>query len=132
MSHHQRPLSPHLQVYRLPMLAVISFTHRATGVFLSVAALIIPLLLITLACGEDAYLQLQTYLSAWYGKAFLFALSLAMCFHLLNGIRHLFWDAGLNLDVSGAEKSGIVVIALSLILTTSIWLLACGIVGGTV
>lgn len=125
MARNKRPLSPHLQVYRLPMLALLSITHRASGVFLSLGALLIPVVLFTLASGPEAYDCLHAHLSSWYGQGFLFLLSAALMFHLLNGIRHLVWDTGRNLDVRGAEISGITVIVLSLILTAALWFLAC-------
>lgn len=125
MAKDKRPLSPHLQVYRLPMLALLSITHRASGVFLSMGALLIPVVLYTLAVEPEAYDCLHAHLSSWYGQGFLFLLSAALMFHLLNGIRHLVWDMGYNLEVRNAEISGIIVVVLSLVLTTAIWLLAC-------
>ncbi len=124
MATTNRPLSPHLQVYRLPMLALLSITHRATGVFLSVAALIFPVILITLAYGPETYSCTQSALSAWYGRLFLFLVSFSLLYHMFNGIRHLFWDIGKNLEVKDAEFSGYLVIIASLLLTIVVWSMA--------
>ena len=120
-----RPLSPHLQVYRLPLLALLSITHRMTGVFLSAVAILLPVYLATIAFWPQYFDCIQAMLGAWYGQIFLFAVSASLMFHLLNGIRHFFWDAGLNLEVQSAERSGYAVIVLSIILTAVIWFIAC-------
>lgn len=120
-----RPLSPHLQVYRLPLLAMLSITHRVTGVFLSAAAVLLPVYLAIVAFWPEYYECLQGLLAAWYGQVFLFGLSASLIYHLLNGIRHLFWDVGLNLEVASAERSGYWVIILTLVLTAAIWGMSC-------
>jgi succinate dehydrogenase / fumarate reductase, cytochrome b subunit len=121
-----RPLSPHLQIYRLPMLAWLSITHRITGFGIALAAVLIPVVLAALAAGSEAYECLQTYLSAWYGVLALLLISLSLIFHTLNGIRHLVWDMGRNLAVTDAERSGYAVIVLTLVLTAALWLYALG------
>lgn len=121
----RRPLSPHLQIYRLPMLAKLSITHRLTGVLLSIAALLLPFFLMAAASGPEAYACALEHLGTWYGQAFLFAVSACLVYHLLNGIRHLVWDTGANLQVRAAEWSGYIVVVLSLLLTAAIWFVAC-------
>lgn len=123
MSQSNRPLSPHLQIYRLPLLALLSITHRLTGVCLSVGMLLFPILLITIADGPESYAFVQAQLSAWYGQVFLFLFILGLNFHLLNGIRHLFWDAGLNLQVVKAERSAYLLFVTLIILTAVVWFL---------
>ncbi|MBN1377976.1 MAG: succinate dehydrogenase, cytochrome b556 subunit [Gammaproteobacteria bacterium] len=121
MSKDNRPLSPHLQIYRLPMLAWLSISHRITGMFLSIAVILLPAWLWLIAEGEESYASTHTIINAWYGQVFLFAVSFSLVFHTLSGIRHLIWDTGFNLDVRGAEKSGYLVIVLTILLTTLIW-----------
>lgn len=123
MADSNRPLSPHLQVYRLPMLALMSITHRATGVALSVGALLIPAVLITLLMGPEAYARVQAVLAAWYGQFFLFLLSASLVFHSLTGIRHLIWDTVHMLDVPAAETGGMIILVLTPLLTIAIWAL---------
>jgi succinate dehydrogenase / fumarate reductase cytochrome b subunit len=130
-SDTRRPLSPHLQIYRLPMLPVLSITHRLTGVVLSFAALLLPFFLAAAASGPEAYACVREHLGAWYGQVFLFAVSACLVYHLLNGIRHLVWDTGANLGVRSAEWSGYAVIVLTLLITAAIWFVACsGLYGG--
>jgi succinate dehydrogenase / fumarate reductase cytochrome b subunit len=121
-----RPLSPHLQIYRLPLVAWLSITHRATGFGIALAAVLIPAVLMALVAGPEAYSCLQAHLSAWYGEVILLLISLSLIFHSLNGIRHLVWDTGRNLALPNAQRSGYAVILLTYILTAALWLWICG------
>ena len=125
MISDNRPLSPHLQVYRLPMLAWLSIMHRITGMVLSITVILLPVWLWLLADGESTYGIANCFISAWYGQLFLFAVSFSLIFHSLTGIRHLVWDTGLNMEVGAAEKTGYLVIALTLLLTVAFWYLVC-------
>ncbi len=113
----KRPLSPHLQVYKPQLTSILSITHRGTGVFLSLGSLLLTCWLVGLATSEQAFTNLQQYGSAWYGKIILIGFVFSLYFHLANGVRHLFWDAGLGLEISTTYKSGYAVIAFSIILT---------------
>lgn len=126
MSTSNRPLSPHLQIYRLPLLALLSITHRITGFGVALAALLLPVMLIALASGPEAYECVHLHLSAWYGKVTLVLSSASLIFHTLNGIRHLVWDMGRNLALPNAERSGYAVILLTVVFTAALWLLVCG------
>lgn len=121
-----RPLSPHLQIYRLPLLARLSITHRITGFGIALAAVLIPVVLAALVAGPEAYECIRAQLSAWYGQLALFLISLSLIYHTLNGVRHLVWDTGRNLALRNAERSGYAVIVLTLLLTAALWLVACG------
>ncbi len=125
MANSNRPLSPHLQIYRLPLLPLLSITHRITGCGIALAAVLIPVLLLALATGPEAYECVQTHLSAWYGQFALVLISASLIFHGLNGVRHLVWDTGRNLAVPNAEKSGYAVMVLTLLLTAALWLYLC-------
>jgi succinate dehydrogenase cytochrome b subunit len=117
MESVKRPLSPHLQIYKPQLTSLLSITHRGTGVFLSLGALLLTCWLVGLATSEVAFNNLQQHTTAWYGKILLIAFVFSIYFHLGNGIRHLFWDAGLGLEISTAYKSGYATIAVSIILT---------------
>jgi len=119
MESVKRPLSPHLQVYKPQLTSILSITHRATGVFLSLGALLLTCWLVGLATSEQAFSNLQQHGSAWYGKIILIGFVFSFYFHLANGVRHLFWDAGLGLEISTTYKSGYATIAFSIILTVA-------------
>ncbi len=93
-----RPTSPHLTIYKLPLTAFISITHRVTGILLSVGLLLFVLILSALAMGEAAYLTLQAVLQFWLIKLSYWGFVFALCFHACHGVRHLFWDAGYSFD----------------------------------
>ena len=124
MEMRQRPLSPHLQIYRLPLIAVLSITHRLTGLALSVGTLVLVYWLLAAAAGPEAYASAQTLLGSWIGRVVLLAFTFSLFFHLCNGIRHLFWDAGLGFELKTAYASGNAVIVVSLALTLAAWGLA--------
>lgn len=119
MESVKRPLSPHLQVYKPQLTSILSITHRGTGVFLSLGALLLTCWLVGLATGEQAFNNLQQYGATWYGKIILIGFVFSLYFHLCNGIRHLFWDAGLGLKISTTYKSGYAVIVVSLLMTVA-------------
>jgi succinate dehydrogenase / fumarate reductase cytochrome b subunit len=119
---HTRPLSPHLQVYRWYVSMFTSIVHRVTGLAAGVGALLLVWWLLALAAGPDAFATTQAIFSAWYGRLVLFGITWALFFHLLNGIRHLFWDMGHGFELKTAHNSGVLVIVLSAILTVILWI----------
>jgi len=127
MAAAQGPLSPHLQVYKPQLTTVLSITHRATGVFLSIGALLLTFWLLSVAAGPALYAKTSAVISAWYGQVLLFAFCYSLYYHLCNGIRHLFWDAGKGLELKQAYASGYTVIAASILLTAATW--AAGVLG---
>jgi succinate dehydrogenase / fumarate reductase cytochrome b subunit len=124
MATDKRPLSPHLQVYRPQLTSVLSITHRATGIFLSLGALPLMYWLVAASAGEESYVQAQRVLGSMLGQLFLFGWTWALFYHLCNGIRHLFWDAGYGFELEAAYKSGKAVIVVSLVLTFFCWIIA--------
>lgn len=116
-----RPLSPHLQVYKLPFVALTSIAHRITGAALGVAAVVCSYFLLLLAGDEQDYATLIAYLDCVYVKALLILASLGFMYHALNGIRHLFWDVGFGFEVPTANKSGIAVIIGAVAITALYW-----------
>ncbi len=121
MAPKDRPLSPHLQVYRLPLAAILSITHRITGVGLGLGALLLVVWLVAAAAGPDAFGPVSWFLGSWLGLLILFGFAWALLYHLANGIRHLFWDAGYGYDKDDAHRTGIAVLALSVALTVVVF-----------
>jgi succinate dehydrogenase / fumarate reductase, cytochrome b subunit len=122
MNPAPRPLSPHLQIYQPQLTSVLSFTHRATGVGLGVGTILLVWWLVAAATSNDAYLVVQRFWGSWIGIVLLFGWSLALFFHLANGIRHLFWDAGLGFELKTTYASGWTAVAASLVLTAIAWI----------
>ena len=116
------PLSPHLQVYRPQLTSVLSITHRATGVVLSLAGTIIMLYwFVAAALGAEAYTQAQVLLSSLFAKVIMFGWTCAFYYHLLNGIRHLLWDTGWGFDLVTAYRTGYLVISGTVVLSLATW-----------
>jgi succinate dehydrogenase / fumarate reductase cytochrome b subunit len=127
---HPRPLSPHLQVYRPQMTSILSITHRATGVALAVGTLMLAIWLVAAATGETPFARVNAFLGSGIGMVLLFGWSVALFYHLANGIRHLFWDAGYGFDLPTMEKSGWAVIAFTAAATILAWALGLAVLGG--
>ena len=121
MSTQNRPLSPHLQVYRPQLTSMMSITHRATGVALAVGTLLMVWWLVAAASGPEAYATVQGFLGSIIGRLMLFGWTWALFYHLGNGIRHLFWDAGYGFELKNAYTSGWLVLLTSLVLTLAAW-----------
>jgi succinate dehydrogenase / fumarate reductase cytochrome b subunit len=124
MAVSDRPLSPHLQVYKPQLTSVLSITHRATGVVLAMGLLLLAYWLIALAAGPESYSNARALLGSWFGKLVLLGFSFALFYHLCNGIRHMFWDAGLGFELKSAYASGWTVVAVSAALTALAWVVA--------
>ena len=121
MASKDRPLSPHLQIYRLPLTALLSITHRMTGAFLGLGALLLIYLLVSAAAGPQAYGQAHALVASGLGQLLLFLWTYALFFHFCNGIRHLFWDAGYGFELETVEKTAYGVVVASFILTLAVW-----------
>ena len=122
----QRPLSPHLQVYRWQITMTMSILHRATGVALTVGAFGLAWWLMAMAAGGEQAARAAACLASPFGKIVLFGFSASLVYHLLNGIRHLLWDIGWGYEIPEVYKSGYTVAALTVVLTAVIWFLALG------
>ena len=119
-----RPLSPHLQVYKPQLTSVLSVLHRGTGLALAVGTVIIVYWLVALAAGPESYLAAQAVLGHWFTKLLLFGWTFALFYHLSNGVRHLFWDAGLGFELTSVYRSGKTVIVAATVLTLATWIFA--------
>jgi len=121
-----RPLSPHLSAYRWRITSSLSILHRASGVFLSIGAILLVGWLIAVASGAEAYDRLYELLYSIPGHLLLFGISAGYFYHLMNGIRHLFWDAGLGFELETAQRSGWAVVIGTIVLTFGFWALLLG------
>lgn len=130
MSTHDRPLSPHLQVYRPQLTSVLSIVHRLTGVALALGTLLLSYWLVAAAAGPAAYETAQDVIGSFIGRLFLFGWSIALFYHLCNGIRHLFWDVGLGFELPVLYRSGWIVVAATAGLTIITWIAGYLAMGG--
>ena len=118
-----RPLSPHLQVYRWQLTSVLSIVHRFTGVALCVGTLLLVWWLVAAAQGPLPYAMVQHFLASWPGRVLLFGWTVALYYHLCNGLRHLWWDTGRGLDLPQVYASGWAVLVATGVLTVVTWAL---------
>jgi len=122
MPEMNRPLSPHLSVYKWQVSNSLSILHRATGVFLSLGALVFAAWVLSAALGAEAYATVQGLLAGPLGLLVLFGMSFSFFYHLANGIRHLVWDAGYGFDKDVARLSGWAALIGSIVVTLGFWL----------
>lgn len=125
----KRPMSPHMQVWRWHITMLGSILHRATGIANYVGAILIVAWLAATASGYEAYDMFAALAGSILGQLVLFGFTLSVCYHLLNGVRHLFWDVGVGFTPKLASLTGIIVIAASVVLAVAVWILA-GLVPG--
>ncbi len=116
-----RPLSPHLQVYRPQLTSVMSISHRITGILLSLGMIAVVLWVLALAAGPESFERVNSALATPVGLVVMVVWTFSLFYHLLNGIRHLLWDAGWLLDLRGAYASGWIVLVATVILTAVVW-----------
>ncbi len=117
----KRPMSPHLQIYKLPITAKLSILHRGTGVVLTIGLILLAIIVASIASGESAWASIRWLVSSWFGYLVLIGFTASLYYHFCNGIRHLFWDAGKGLDLKTAEKSATLVLIASVVLTALTW-----------
>ncbi|MEH6403273.1 MAG: succinate dehydrogenase, cytochrome b556 subunit [Sneathiella sp.] len=124
MANVERPLSPHLQIYKPQITMITSITHRITGVALSVGTLLLTWWLIAAAAGPESYETVNGFMESWFGRLVLFGFTWALFYHLCNGIRHLFLDAGKGFELPTMRKTGMAAIIMSVVLTLLTWIIA--------
>jgi len=124
MANVERPLSPHLQIYRWPITMATSILHRASGVGLGFGTLLLAWWLVAAAAGPEYFAYVQGVLGSWLGRLILLGFTWALFFHLCNGIRHLVWDIGIGFEKAAASRASWIVIAASVVLTILAWVLA--------
>jgi succinate dehydrogenase / fumarate reductase cytochrome b subunit len=122
MAQAKRPLSPHIQIYRWPLTMALSIVHRVTGTGLALGLILVTWWLLALASGPEAFATMQAVMGSWFGILILVLWTLALYFHLGNGVRHLIWDAGYGYDLNVARNSGIAVLVFAGVMTILTWL----------
>lgn len=129
-SRRPRPMSPFMigPHYRPQLTSMMSISHRISGVFLSLGALLVAAWLLSVAAGPEAYSTFSSLAASLPGRALAAALVFAIVYHWLNGIRHLFWDVGRGLDISRAYSSGWAIVAATVVLSA---LLSWALIGGS-
>ena len=116
MKNNNRPISPHLSIYKPQITSILSISHRISGVFQSLGLLIIVLLLFSLYLGKNSHEFFMLFINSLIGKACLFFYALSLCYHLFNGIRHIIWDIGFGFEIKNVYYSGIIVIIFAVTL----------------
>lgn len=120
----KRPMSPHLQVYKLPITGLVSIGNRITGVINSFALFLLVLVIASAAGQPTDSSTILWLLNSWLGTLGLFVFTFTLYFHMCNGIRHLFWDVGVGFELETANKSAKVSIAAAGVLTLITWIIA--------
>jgi len=123
MTFKQRPLSPHLQIYKLPLTGLISISHRITGVLLCLGFPALLGMLFSISNGEAAFQSMQAFLTLPLINLLLWAFIYALLFHLCHGVRHLLWDIGLGFQPNRLQTYALYEILASLFLTGLVYLL---------
>lgn len=121
MTAGNRPISPHLQVYRPQITTVLSISHRFSGVILAIGLLLLVYWLAAVAAGDAAYATAVGWLGAWPVRLLLFLASFAFFYHLANGIRHLWWDSGRGFEIQQVKTSGWAVVIAAGVFTLIAW-----------
>jgi succinate dehydrogenase / fumarate reductase cytochrome b subunit len=124
MARNDRPLSPHIDVYRWQISNTLSILHRLTGIALSVGAIALVGWLVSLVSGPAAYASVNSFFAGPVGALMLFGWTFCIFYHLANGVRHLGWDAGYGFDKQRARQTGWIVVAVALVMTAGTWIAA--------
>jgi succinate dehydrogenase / fumarate reductase cytochrome b subunit len=122
MALRSRPLSPHLQVYRLGFTMVLSGLHRITGIALGGGTLLLVYWLIAAAAGPESFATAQWAFSSWLGRLVLLGFTFSLFYHLCNGIRHMLWDIGWGFEKETMQRTGVAVVVASVGLTLAAWI----------
>ena len=125
-----RPLSPHLQVYRLTLTMAMSIVHRITGTALYFGTMILAWWLIAAAVGPNAYSNVEWFMGTLIGKLILFGYTWALIHHALGGVRHLIWDLGYGFEEAEREMLTLATLVGSVALTIVVWVIGCFAMGG--
>ena len=129
MAQAERPLSPHIFIYKPQLTSVLSIIHRMTGVGLAGGALFLTWWLIAAATGPEAFDTAQAFFGSWLGYLVLLGFSYSLFYHLCNGVRHLVWDVGYCLEIENVYRTGWVMLVASLVLTALAWVIGLGMRG---
>ena len=130
MTTHERPLSPHLQIYKLELPMVLSGLHRITGIALSVGSILLVAWISSAVYSAEAFASMNRFLGGFIGQFVLFGWTFSLIYHSVSGVRHLIWDTGRLLEVGQINSSSKIVLAIAIVLTLLAWILGGGYPGG--
>lgn len=126
----ERPLSPHIQIYRPQMTSGLSIFHRITGVALTLGTLFLTWWLVAAAYGPEQFATAQAFLGSVIGQLLLWGFTFAVFYHLANGVRHLLWDFGWGFELEQLRFSGIVMLAFAGVATLVTLIAGYALAGG--
>ncbi len=126
MPVNERPLSPHLSIYKVDLPMMLSGLHRITGIALSVGSVLLVARIACAVYSAEAFAVFNSFLGGFIGQFVLFGWTFSLIYHSVSGVRHLIWDTGRMLEVEQIYSSGKVVLALTIILTLLAWILGGG------
>jgi len=126
MKQIERPISPHLGIYKWQITMFMSILHRMTGVFLSFGLLMLTVWLLAIASGGEQYSQIMDFFRSPIGRILMIGWSYAFFYHFCNGIRHLIWDSGRGFEIDQVKTSGIIAMIVSVLLTAATWYVMLG------
>ena len=130
MTTHERPLSPHLQIYKVELPMLLSGLHRITGIALSVGSILLVAWISSAVYSAEAFASMNRFLGGYIGQFVLFGWAFSLIYHSVSGVRHLIWDTGRLLEVKQIYSSSKIVLAIAIVLTLLAWILAGGFPGG--
>lgn len=118
-----RPVSPHLTWYKPQITSTLSIMHRFSGIVLALGSIGLSWWVVSVALGGGAYATTAWVFGSLGGTIVLILWTIALAFHLCNGIRHLCWDADIGFDIDTVNRSGIAVLIMTVVLTAAVWLI---------
>lgn len=130
MTMNERPLSPHLQIYKVELPMMLSGLHRITGIALSVGTLLLVAWIESAVYSAEAFAALSRFLGSFIGQLMLFGWTFSLIYHSVSGVRHLIWDTGKLLEVAQIHSSSKIVLVVTIVLTVLVWILGGGFPGG--
>ena len=116
-----RPLSPHLSVWRFQLPAIMSISHRISGVILASGTILLAVWLLALASGPQGFALVQGLFGHPLGLLVLFGYSVVLFYHGCNGVRHLGWDLGRGLTIPAVYRSGVAVLLIAFLAVLALW-----------
>ena len=123
MEEKNNPLSPHLQIYKWQISSLLSITHRIVGVINIIAITLICFWSLSLLLGSESYLIINNFFQSFFGKFVAVGLCWTFSFHILNELRHLFWDLGYGFDLKISKITGVLALVGSFVLTVLFYLI---------
>ena len=120
---NKEPLSPHIQIYRWHISSLVSISHRITGIINIIAITIICFWSLSLLLGAENYLIINNFFQSFFGKFVAVGLCWTFSFHILNELRHLFWDLGYGFDLKISKITGVLALVGSFVLTVLFYLI---------